>query len=288
MAIWIELGCAVALVASLLLLWRSSGGRSLPGCAPGSSCDEVTASRWARIGQIPVALPAALVYAAMLVCALLNARTPLVALSTLATGAAAWFLIIQVFVLRRLCMYCTIAHVAAMVAAGFVLKSNIDPTAAAIGGIAVIVLIALQLLIRPKLYEIVTAPLVLAEPEPETAPTPPASQLPAPMLRAPRQIWVLQRQLSIDASLFPIIGPPDAPHILADIMDYTCKHCRELHPMLERAVKAFGGELAVLMIPVPLEPPCNRWVNIAVPEHVNACEYARLALAIWHAAPQQW
>src|SRR5207237_9565020 len=102
MAVFIEIASAVALAASLLLLWRSSGGRSLPGCAPGSSYDEVTASRWARFGPIPVAFPAALVYAAMLVCALLNARTPLVALSTLAARAAAWFLILQIIFLGRL------------------------------------------------------------------------------------------------------------------------------------------------------------------------------------------
>jgi hypothetical protein len=238
---------------------------------------------------MPVALPAAAVYAAMIACAILNARVPLLALATLAAGAAVWFLVVQLFVLRRICIYCTITHAAAISAAVLVLRGGADWFPMIIGAGVVVLLIALQLLTVPRLYKVVPARKAIgALPPPPQSPAPAPLPKPPPAAQRGRQIFVIQRQLSVDANLFPIIGPPDAKHVIVDLMDYTCHQCRGLHPLLGRAIAHYRGEMAVLVVPTPMEAECNRYVNIFDPRHVNACQYARLALAVWHTAPERF
>ena len=72
--LWAAALSAVALAMSIVMVWQGSGKKSLPGCKAGSSCDEVTASRWSKVGRLPVAFAGALVYGAMLVCQLLVGR----------------------------------------------------------------------------------------------------------------------------------------------------------------------------------------------------------------------
>ena len=57
-------------------------------------------------------------------------------------------------------------------------------------------------------------------------------------------------------------------------MDYTCHQCRALHPLLSRAVAHYSERLAVIVAPVAVED--------------HASEYARLALAVWYAAPEHF
>ena len=48
------------------------------------------------------------------------------------------------------------------------------------------------------------------------------------------------------------------------------------------------GEFAVLLHPVPLEPSCNPHYRSVEPDHVGACELARLALTAWRADPDRF
>jgi uncharacterized membrane protein len=313
---------AVALFASAMLMLRGAG-RRVPGCGAGSGCDSVTTSRWSKIGSLPVALGAALVYAGMLACALIVRFRPqfewkllvvqiLIACCTLAAGAAIWFLFLQLLILRRLCSYCVLAHLGAL-AAGTLLALLLVPDmqrwdeppalGAMIGGAALILLISIQVIVRPRLHRIappeevmqqsveLPAPAIepelefLAEPTPPIeppAPHPPAPAPPAPppVVRPGRQITLLGGRLHFDSAIFPIVGPPDAKFLVATMMDYTCEFCRRLHPMLEEALRSFNGNLGALMVFAPLEPACNPLVEEFEPKHVNACAYARLALAL--------
>jgi hypothetical protein len=61
-----------------------------------------------------------------------------------------------------------------------------------------------------------------------------------------------------------------------------------MHPILESALRQTGGQLAALILTAPLERACNPFVEIADPRYVNACAYARLALAVWVANPQHF
>ena len=53
----ITLLAAAASLLALLLFRESLGSKALPGCGAGAACDEVTSSRWARWGPVPVAGP---------------------------------------------------------------------------------------------------------------------------------------------------------------------------------------------------------------------------------------
>jgi uncharacterized membrane protein len=320
-------GSAVALSATLVLIARGAG-RRVPGCAPGSGCDLVASSRWARLGRLPVTLPAAAIYAAMLACTvILPWASPrlvpalwqmLIALAVLVAAAATWFLALQALVVRRVCLYCVAAHAGALLAAAaLVAAATIQPAhvsrpfssvAALVGLAASILLACLQILIRPDLSQFTPTPAserrddpnndpnndqnflaaTAAAAEPDFAPapsSPPAAHasppVPTRLMPSPRPLELLGGRLRFDASLFPLFGPPDARHIIADVSDYTCEHCRGLHPMLEDALAAMNGELAVLIFCAPLDRSCNPHIDIADPRYADACAYARLALGVW-------
>src|SRR5688500_1795471 len=104
----------VAAALSLFLLVKTISGGRLPGCGPGSACDSVTTSRWARGGRIPLALSATLLYltiVALLVMPRAGVTLPrsaegvLAGLCLLAIASAVWFVAIQAFVLRRFCAW---------------------------------------------------------------------------------------------------------------------------------------------------------------------------------------
>ena len=296
---------AAALAASMLLLARGAG-RRLPGCGEGSGCDAVSSSRWSRMGRVPVALLGTVAYAGMIASALLLAfeRAPawpaLLGLSVLAGGAAVWFIFIQVLVLRRFCLYCMIAQSAAIGAAAIVWLpgppwNEQTQHAAIIGAAALGALVLAQIVIRPKLYkfaepkDVLPEPVQIPPPVP-IAPTPPPATAPppSPPPQNTRRVSLLGGRLSFDAWVFPLLGDPNAKHLIADLMDYTCEHCRAAHPMLDAAFKAFNGELAILLAYAPLERSCNPHVQIVNPRYARACDYARLALAVWETAPAQF
>lgn len=81
------------------------------------------------------------------------------------------------------------------------------------------------------------------------------------------------------------MGSPDAPFVIVHLFDYSCQHCRQLHPVLTRAVLELSNQLAVISLPVPLATNCNRLVKRPIPDHVNACDYAYDGLALWRANP---
>ena len=51
------------------------------------------------------------------------------------------------------------------------------------------------------------------------------------------------------------------------------------------ARQRFGHQLAVVVLPVPLDSECNPTVDVTAPDHQEACELARLAIAIWRLDP---
>jgi hypothetical protein len=97
-------------------------------------------------------------------------------------------------------------------------------------------------------------------------------------------------RLTLRVGDWPLLGPPDAPHVLAYLFDYTCPSCRDVRRLLGEAVARGGGAVAVLLVPVPQDPACNPDVGparapAAAAGARHACAYARLALAAWAAAP---
>jgi len=217
----------------------------------------------------------------MLVCVLPPSPPQLLlqTLATLAAGAAIWFILTQLLILRRFCGYCMTAHAAAILAA---IETTIlfhGPHQPSLIGLAALaVLIILQIAIEPKQFQVIRPPTTLA---PTVIASAPPAQLPsAATAPVARRVVLLGGRLSFDVAIFPVIGSPQAPHLIANVIDYTCEFCRDLHPKLRSAQEAFAGDLAVLVVCAPLQRECNPLITEIDPHHANACEYARLALAV--------
>jgi uncharacterized membrane protein/protein-disulfide isomerase len=300
---------ALAAASAAFLLWQSTGDLSVAGCGAGSGCDAVLSSRWSRLGPIPIAAPALLIYIAMIVFATtassydqrrqLFSWRALLLLSILATGAALWFISLQLFVIGRFCIYCTITHLLALTASALVFlhwrrSTTTSATPLPLGpALAALILlsamIATQLLYQPKLYTITTAPNpTIPPPTTRIVPSPTTTPTSTPSIPTTKTLHLFGGRATIDPANWPLLGSPRATNTIAMIFDYTCDHCRREHPILQQARQRYGDQLAIIAIPLPLDPSCNKAVTRPVPLHVNSCAYVRFALAVWKADPTKF
>ncbi len=101
--------------ATYLSIKHYTGG-TLP-CSILDGCDTVTTSAYASFGPVPVALLGALFYLSVIVLAILRLQNQDSAkplnlifwLSSLAFLASLWFVYLQFFVIKALCLYCLIS-----------------------------------------------------------------------------------------------------------------------------------------------------------------------------------
>jgi uncharacterized membrane protein len=109
-----------------------------------------------------------------------------------------------------------------------------------------------------------------------------------------RMVTYFDGVISLPLNEMPLIGRRDARHILLKYFDYTCSSCRRMHNDLAVALAAYPQDLAVIVIPCPLNRDCNPHADEAASRargpgsHEHACELARLALAMWRIAPQEF
>ena len=78
----------------------------------------------------------------------------------------------------------------------------------------------------------------------------------------------------------PMIGSPDAPRYIVSLFDYTCPECQLMHADLLAARERLTNSFSIVSLPMPLDPRCNPAVKVAPPKHVQACDYARIGLAL--------
>ncbi|MCC7146654.1 MAG: hypothetical protein IT443_09425 [Phycisphaeraceae bacterium] len=89
----------------------------------------------------------------------------------------------------------------------------------------------------------------------------------------------------------PGAGPGEPPRLPAGIFtDFTCEYCRQVHFYLKAWRQAEGRQTIVLEFVVPRSEKCNPNIR---PGHTmtsaqEACDLARLALAVWRAKPQAY
>jgi uncharacterized membrane protein/protein-disulfide isomerase len=275
----------LALGIAVYFLWASAvaGGR-VAGCGDGEDfgCGHVLRSRWSRWLGLPVALPAAALYALALgaLFGIGPGRTRSVArlswqllavLAVTLAGSACWFLGLQALVLQTFCGYCVTAHGCGLLLAGFVFWYGpfVRPAAGrragkpealalvSLGAAAMGVLIAGQLLVVP----------------------------PPPDMQVGRTVALADGAIRLDVAKHPRLGPAQAKYVLVEMFDYTCEHCRVTAGYLEEARERYGDQLAILVLVVPLNYDCNKHVRTLNPLQKHACTYARLALAVWQANP---
>jgi uncharacterized membrane protein len=244
-----------------------------------------------------------------------GAWTAIIPLSVVVAGAALWFVGLQVFVIKAFCKFCMVAHACGFTAAVLCLKSvpwAEDPTTpmwspgsgkrgvprgagfqlVLVGLLGVGVLAGGQLLFQPQRNVVAVLPVGGVR-APNSAPNSTAARVtnstlpPSPDARliAPRLLSLYTNQFLIRLDDVPLIGSPDAPHVIVYLFDYTCPHCRELHGILAAAQRQFSNELAVVSLPMPMSTNCNPLIPGHFISGSNSCDYARLGLAVWVAKP---
>ena len=323
---WMLPLCAACLLLSLWMVIHSLSGAQLAGCGAGSACDEVMGSRWAWVlGGVPVSLPAAVVYALLLVCVLFldtrharpdeNRHSPaptgeslnpllwrlMPLLAGCIVGAALWFAWLQIGVLHAFCKYCSALHLLGCVVAAMVLWGGDSPVKPANDGS-----------LKPANDDKTTATI-----QHRHSPTPIGEShhrflwFGAGLLAAALFAFVQTRTLPDAAydsgrseALLPTFAEGEVPALppsfadltgespgttLTLLFDFQCTHCRRLHRILPELLARSGGQYRIQLCPVPLSSACNPYIpSSGIDRFAGSCTLTRCALAVWYARPEAY
>lgn len=276
-------------LSALLLAAGSAAGAHPPGCGVESGCAKVVGSRWSTFFGASVALPALVVHLVLLLAIAGTGaraegvrrrawRTWLV-LSAAAAGAAVWFLGLQFGVLGTFCPFCVGAHAAAIVLfalAAFRFPVGRRPVLglagagfALAGGLAFVQGVSVPSPVAPERLD-ADAPVVRGE-------------------GADREIRLPGGAGTLRPADELVLGSPAARRVLVLVSDYCCPHCRATHRWLHDGMKRYPREeFAVLVLPAPLNPDCNPKAGPHGPRYRDACDLARLAIAVRLADPESF
>ncbi len=101
-----------------------------------------------------------------------------------------------------------------------------------------------------------------------------------------RKVKFLGGKLELDTYEQPIIGSPQAPHVVVEMISYDCSHCRKTHQLMKKALSRYGDQVALVVLNVPLDSTCNKLVTDPSASHRGACATAKTACAIAKIRPQ--
>ena len=299
----VRLLSAAAAGVAIYLLWQTAILKTMPpGCSVGSGCLDVLISRWATIVGIPVSLGAILVYvlffaASFLISPRVSVRaqrlgwSALIFLSVVVLASVVWFVGLQAFALKSFCIWCMTDHALGILAALAVLlrapwgraarfaetpqaglyhRPRELAVATVLGVLAVAWIAGLQILL-PALPTVKRLPPGYNE---DTGPG------------ADRRLVLLDGEVELHPHEMPMVGSADAEKLIVMMFDYCCPSCRQTLASLRLAVDRHSKQLGVVLIPVPLNPECNPYVDpIHDPAFQHACELAQLAIAVHTAQP---
>ncbi len=295
---WPRVVAAFGLTVATLLAYRTWTADPLPGCGGASGCAELLAGRWAYwlSPHLPVAAMGLLTWIAINVAAWLRSARPwLMPLAVLAAGAAVWFIVVQAVFARQWCPYCLAAHAAAFVLLiGLLIQRA--PMRLAVNALS---LLAVALLVAGQLFAPVHPDEIIAaktDPNEPLAVTPRATSTDTQNKTNTDTVADTDTNKNTDTTPeptsayadFPRLGPADAPHTLVSFFDYTCRHCHQMHALIDAAREQHADRLAVVLVIAPLNEFCNPRVNYTAPDHRDACRLARMALAVWRADPSRF
>jgi uncharacterized membrane protein len=112
------------------------------------------------------------------------------------------------------------------------------------------------------------------------------SSSPLPTPPRERIVEFLNGSLRLDVHKHPLIGSPEAPHVMVEMISYDCSHCRQMHRLVKKGLARYGDQLAIVVIPIPLEMSCNRLVTTSAASHSGACTTARMVLGVSAIQPE--
>lgn len=318
--VWVTRFCALAAggISLWLTIQKMRGDiDAVAGCGGAGGCSQVLGGRWSAWMGVPVTTLAAAFYTVVFILTLqpvwkwmkTRAETALITAACISLLAAVWFVGLLVAVEKSFCPWCATIHALGVVWAVPVLwwtfRRRKIPAVAPIASLTVVGLLAAGQIFgpAPETFLLTESGPVSASPlsSPSTAsvqtPLPavmPAAPAPDPAPSAPVAVPVSRDLMFQDGTLIfrssdlPLLGSPEAPHILVEYFDYTCASCRDMYRDLEAAKQALGGTIAVIVLPCPLNRQCNPALPAGIPDHPGACALARLSLAVWRKAPQEF
>jgi len=259
----------IVLVLSIFLCIHSISGFGLIGCSQGSSCNQVLGSRWSfLLGSIPVSALATGIYLMLLSCFLLLDRPETESgtkrllyhltlfMSGAIAGSAIWFIYLQHNIIHAFCPYCMTAHILGIILA-----------------ILCIAFCARRISERRVLYimlGLITAMLIAF----------------VQMLTTPRSLserGFIEEQLILpDPAEMPMIGNPDAEHMITLLFDWQCSHCRKLHLMLPEVIDLMNDSVAFVCCPIALSQECNPYIPPGPDSFQGSCNLLRIGMALWN------
>lgn len=260
--------CGLA-INLFLLANRLSGDGDIAGCG-GGGCDEVLGSRWSAVFGVPVTAFGALAYLGFLITLTPSFDRWRVPLLGIITGAAAWFILLQALWLKQFCTWCMAAHGIAFLLLflgrhrheGETQSSTVwkRPVAWLATGFAAILLAQV---LGPK-----AASHRLEDAE-----------------ASGRMVSFGGGREAYDVARLPRLGKAEAKHVLVEYFDYQCAACRTMAGFLGAFMDRHPDQLAVILLPVPLEGTCNPFLG-NIREHPGSCAITRTALALWKNKPE--
>jgi uncharacterized membrane protein len=103
-----------------------------------------------------------------------------------------------------------------------------------------------------------------------------------------RVVTLLNGKLSLDVYRHPVIGSPEAPHIVLEFVSYDCPHCHHMAKIVRRALDRYGNQVAVVVLVMPKGIECNKEVTSASASIPGACIIARMALSVAKLEPEKF
>jgi hypothetical protein len=106
--------------------------------------------------------------------------------------------------------------------------------------------------------------------------------------RPQRMVKFLNGSVTLDIYQHPHIGNPEAPHVMLEFASYDCSHCREMHRVLHKALRRYGDQFAIVVLPYPQEMECNKEVKQSRYSITGACATARMAVGVATLSPKKF
>ncbi|MCB1103018.1 MAG: hypothetical protein KDL10_11670, partial [Kiritimatiellae bacterium] len=271
---WLLAFSLVAFALSVFLLWKETLGGSLPGCDGVVSCNVVLASRWSRWAGLPIASLGTGCYCvlSLLLVGWERSRSLItrhhlwrlmIMQSITGIGFVSWLTFLQAFVVHHFCLYCMTAHFAGLIAfvlvfAGARRAAGCHPfawrqTLPALLVLGLLVGVHVSAAVEPAHVEADSVDsLTLAKGAVSSSP---GIRIGKPVTS--RTVTLLDGNLTFDLSKVPVVGDPTADLVALDLFDYQCPSCRTLHKRMHEYAAERSLNLALIVLPVPMEAACN-------------------------------
>ncbi len=254
-----------AMAASLYLAWTSLSHSVVAGC-DGGACDKVLASRWSSLLGIPVSLLGTAVYGILLAGSWVrrpqeSGRFVHAVISLTILFGAAWFVALQIWVVKEFCPWCCATHGLAVCGVLFLWRGGkmwrgdrlgFSRVALPLGALTCMALVQAM---QPPQENIAQSKLAEGELSQEDG-----------------VLYLYGGRVRLDVDALPQQGGVENGSLAVLVSDYTCPHCLDLQRNLREYEKVSGGRLRVLFLPGFHE--------------VVAREIHRTLLVLWRVDPE--